>query len=344
MSNQTFASDNYSGIHPLILKSIEQVNSNHAVSYGGDIVTQQASQRFKEVFGNNAETFFVFNGTAANVLALKSVTRDYQAVICADTAHIQTDECGAPERFIGCKLLTVPSVGGKIKVNDMLKYLHAFGFQHHSQPRVISISQATEMGTVYTPDEIRVIADFAHQNNMLLHIDGARLANAAASLNVSLKEITVDVGADILSFGGTKNGLMGGEAVVFFRPELAHDFMYMRKQAMQLASKMRFISAQFLAYLHNEQWRKTASHANKMAALLASKLSEVSEVKITQAVQANGVFAVIPPQILSRLQEKYFFYVWDEEMCEVRWMTSWDTTEQHINSFVELIKQEVAKL
>lgn len=341
MSKRGFASDNYSGIHPVILKAISDANSEHATSYGDDDITKQAVQKIKEVFGESAESFFVFNGTAANVLSLKALTQPHNAVICVDTAHINVDECGAPERFTGCKLLTVPSLDGKLHVEDIKMFLHAFGFQHHSQPRVISISQATEMGTVYTPDEIRTIADFAHQNNMLLHIDGARLANAAAALNTSLRAITVDAGADVLSFGGTKNGLMLGEAIVFFRPELARDFMYIRKQGMQLASKMRFISAQFLAYLNDEQWRKTASHANAMAKLLAEGIATIPQIKITQKVDANGVFAIVPKEIIPDLQTEYFFYMWDEEKSEVRWMASWDTTKEDIENFVKLIKSKI---
>ena len=345
MKKQGFASDNHSGIHPTILKAIEDANTDgHTTSYGGDKYTQEAEQRFKEIFGNQTEVFFVFNGTAANVLSLKAITQPYHSIICVETAHINVDECGAPEKFAGCKLITVPSNDGKLHIENVKKHLNVFGFQHHSQPRVISISQATEMGTVYTPNEIRTIADFAHQNNMLLHIDGSRLTNAAASLDVDFKAITSDVGADILSFGGTKNGLMLGEAIVFFRPELAHDFMYIRKQGMQLASKMRYISAQFLAYLDNEQWRKTATHANNMAKLLANEIEKIIQIKITQKVEANGIFAIVPPQIIPRLQEKYFFYIWDEEISEVRWMTSWDTTEDAIMGFVALIKEEIAKL
>jgi threonine aldolase len=344
MNTQGFASDNYSGIHPEILKAISNVNSGHVTSYGDDEITGRAIQRFKKIFGSNAETFFVFNGTAANVLGLKAVTQPHQAIICVETAHIQTDECGAPERFTGCKLLTVPSDDGKLHIEHVKTYLHAFGFQHHSQPRVISISQATEMGTVYTPEEIWIIADFAHRHNMLLHIDGSRLSNAAASLSVDFKTITVDAGADLLSFGGTKNGLMCGETIVFFRPGLAHDFQYIRKQGMQLASKMRFVSAQFLAYLQNEQWRKTANHSNNMAKLLAGEIARIPQIRITQKVEANGIFAIVPRKIIPRLQEKYFFYVWNEETSEVRWMTSWDTTPEHVMGFVATIKDELAKL
>ncbi len=338
-----FASDNNSGVHSAILDAILQANQGHALAYGEDPVTAKAVYELKKQFGQNSEVFFVFNGTGANVLSISAACRPYHAVICAETAHIQTDECGAPEHFTGCKLLTVPSSNGKLTVESMKHYLHALGVEHHSQPHLISISQTTEMGTIYTPLEIQSIADFAHQNNMLLHIDGARLSNAAAALGCSLADITVNAGADMLSFGGTKNGLMYGEAIIFFRKALAHDFSYIRKQGMQLASKMRYIAAQFIAYLENEQWRQTALHANSMAHLLASEVGKIPAIQITQKTEANGVFALVPKNIIPRLQEKYFFYTWDETTSEVRWMTSWDTTEQEVMDFVQLIKSAIDK-
>lgn len=323
----------------MILAALAQANEQHAIAYGGDELSGKAEQALKDVFGPTSESFFVFNGTAANILALGSMVQSYHAVLCAETAHIHCDECGAPEGNLGCKLLTASTVDGKLTVDSIAHYLHAVGVQHHSQPKVISISQPTELGTVYTPDEIRTLADFAHSHQMYLHIDGARLSNAAAALGCSLADITVDAGADVLSFGGTKNGLLYGEAVVFFRPALAVDFQYRRKQAMQVASKMRYVAAQFLAYLHQEQWRVSAGHANKMARLLATEVGKIPQVRITQKVDVNGVFAILPAHIIPRLQARYFFYVWNEATHEVRWMTSWDTTEEDIYNFVSAIKE-----
>ncbi len=339
MFSRGFASDNNSGVHPNILKAINDVNHGHTIAYGDDPITQKAIERFKQIFGSDIEVFFVFIGSAANVLGLKAITQPHNAIICADTAHINVDECGAPERFTGCKLLTVPTVNGKLTIDGIKKHMHGFGFQHHSQPKVISISQVSELGTVYTVDEIRALADFAHSHNMYLHMDGARLANAAVSLGKGFKEFTRDAGVDVLSFGGTKNGMMYGEAIVFFNQELAHDFMYTRKQGLQLASKMRYISAQFLAYLEDGQWDSTARHANAMAQLLAKRVTGIAGVTITQPVQANAVFAIIPKELIQPLQNEYFFYVWDEDRSEVRWMTSWDTTEEDIDRFCELLEE-----
>lgn len=338
MFQRGFASDNNSGVHPRILEAINNVNHGHTIAYGDDPITYKAVDKFKQIFGNDIEVYFVFIGSAANVLGLKALTQPYNAIICSETAHINVDECGAPERFTGCKLLTVPTTNGKLTIEGIKKHMHGFGFQHHSQPKVISISQVSELGTVYTVDEIRTLADFAHSHNMFLHMDGARLANAAVSLGKGFKEFTRDAGVDVLSFGGTKNGMMFGEAIVFFNPQLAHDFMYTRKQGLQLASKMRYISAQFLAYLEDGQWDSTARHANAMAQLLAKRVSQINGVTITQPVQANAVFATIPKEIIQPLQDEYFFYVWDVDRSEVRWMTSWDTTESDIDQFCSLLE------
>lgn len=337
--NKGFASDNNSGVHPDIFKSMENANSGHVVGYGDDPYTQKAVEKLRTIFGADTEVFFVFNGTGANVLGLSTVTQSFHSVICAETAHIQEDECGAPEKFTGCKLLPVEPVNGKITPEGIIPHLKGFDFEHHSQPRVISISQVTEMGTVYQPEEIRKLAELAHENNMLLHLDGARIANAAVSLGLDFKLFTKDCGVDILSFGGTKNGMMMGEAVLFFNPELTPLTKYIRKQSMQLYSKMRFVGAQFLAYFENELWKKTAMHSNRMAQLLAEEIAKIPEVQITQPVEANGIFAVVPKNIIQPLQERFFFYIWDEKRSEVRWMTSWDTTEDEIYDFVELIKK-----
>ena len=341
MNKKGFASDNNSGIHPIILKAIENANVAHTIAYGDDDLTEKTKQKFKEHFGETAEVFFVFNGTAANVLSLTAATQPYNAIICSELAHINVDECGAPEKQTGCKILICNTIDGKITIDEIAKHLHGIGIQHHSQPKIISISQSTELGTVYSPSEIKSISQFAHANNLLLHVDGARIANAAASLNLSFREFTTDVGVDIVSFGGTKNGMMYGEAIVFLNPELAQNFIFTRKQAMQLASKMRFISAQFIAYLDNNQCIETAQHSNKMAKLLEEKIKEIPQIKITQKVESNAVFALIPPKIYDELQKEYFFYLWDEKNYEARWMCSFDTTEDDINKFVELIKKLV---
>lgn len=336
-----FASDNNSGIHPEILNAISVANEGHAVGYGGDEVTKKAIRRFKQEFGEQTEVFFVFNGTGANVLGLSTLTHSFHAVICADTAHIQTDECGAPEKFTGCKLLPVDTIKGKITPVGIAKYLHGFDFEHHSQPKIISISQVTELGTVYTLEEIKAITSLAHEYGLLVHMDGARLANAAVALNLSFRAFTVDAGVDVLSFGGTKNGMMLGEAVLFFNPELTKLTKYIRKQSMQLYSKMRFVSAQFLAYFENDLWKRNATHSNRMAQLLEQEVKKIPAIQLTQEVEANGVFAIVPPEIIPLLQEKYFFYMWDEHRSEVRWMTSFDTEEEDIIKFAALIKSLV---
>ncbi|MDX9694647.1 MAG: low specificity L-threonine aldolase [Bacteroidales bacterium] len=339
INKRGFASDNNSGVHPEILKAIAEANNGHTIAYGDDIYTRNAKARFYGHFGNDIEIYFVFIGTAANVLGLNAATRSWNSVICAETAHINTDECGAPERFNGFKLLTIETTNGKITVDQVKKHMHGFDFEHHSQPKIISITQATELGTVYTVEEIKSLASYAHSNNMYLHMDGARIANAAVTLNKSFKEFTKDAGVDILSFGGTKNGMMYGEAILFFNKELGQNFKYIRKQGMQLASKMRFISAQFDRYLSDNLWYNNALHSNKMAQLLASKIKEISQIKITQKVEANGVFAIVPKEIIEPLQKEYFFYEWDEFESEVRWMASFDTTEEDILNFVNLIKK-----
>jgi threonine aldolase len=334
-----FASDNNAGVHPEILKAIDIANKGHMKGYGDDPITTDAIQLFKKEFGSDTEVFFVFNGTGANVLGLSTVTNSFNSIICADTAHIQVDECGAPEKFTGCKLLPVPSEKGKITPKEIRKHLHGFDFEHHSQPKVISISQVTELGTVYSVEEIKAISELAHEFGMFLHMDGARIANAAAALNLPFKAFTRDAGVDLLSFGGTKNGMLMGEAVLFFNPELTANTKYIRKQSMQLFSKMRFVSAQFLAYFENELWKKNAQHANKMAKLLEQEVLKTSKVKLTQKTEANGVFAILPKDVIPKLQEQYFFYIWDESTSEVRWMTSFDTTEEDINGFVNLINK-----
>ena len=336
-----FASDNYAGIHPRVLEAIAAANQGHAAAYGDDPYTGSATKAFKQHFGPDIEVFIVFNGTAANCLGLKALTETFHAVICADGAHIYTDECGAPEKFTGCKLIPVATKDGKLTVEAVTKAYHGIGDQHHVQPRVISITQATELGTVYKPREIRDLARFAHERNLCLHMDGARIANATVSLGLNLREATRDLGVDVLSFGGTKNGAMGAEAVVFFNRKLAENFLYLRKQGMQLASKMRFIAAQFEALFADDLWRENAENSNRMAALLEKEVRKIPGVKIAQPVEANGVFAQIPRQAIAKLLKRYFFYVWNEEQSLVRWMCSFDTTEEDVKEFAEFVAATV---
>ncbi|HJQ52290.1 MAG TPA: low specificity L-threonine aldolase [Gemmatimonadaceae bacterium] len=340
-TGRAFASDNWAGVHPEVLAAMAEVNVGHVPSYGADPFTRDAEERIRAALGEDAEVFLVFSGTAANVLCLQSMVRSHQAVICAETAHVHTSECGAAEKQIGCKLLPVPSPNGKITVPGIREHLHDIGNEHHVQPRAITITQATEYGTVYTPQEIRAIADFAHTHSLLLHMDGARLFNAAAFLDVPLRAITSGAGVDALSFGGTKNGLVAGEAVVFFKQTLADDFEFRRMQGMQLASKMRFIAAQYSALLSNDLWKRSATHANRMAQLLAGELAGIKGVALTQQVQANEVFVTMPPAVIPKLQERWPFHVWGEAKSEARLITSFDTEEADIADFAALVRQAV---
>jgi threonine aldolase len=315
------------------------VNVGHVTSYGYDPTTDAAVARFRQLLGEQVEVRFVFNGTGANVVGLQSLLHTWESVVCSRTAHIHVDECGAPERHLGSKLLPLDTPDGKLTPDQVHSVYTGIGDEHRSQPRVVSITQSTEVGTVYTPDEVRALADTAHALDMYLHMDGARICNAAASLGVELRETTADCGVDVLSFGGTKNGIVGGEAVVFFRPELAVSSLYVRKQEMQLASKMRFISAQFLALLEDDLWRHNATHANAMARRLAESVRDVPGVSLTQRVQANGVFAVLPAQAIPPLQEEFHFYEWDPATHECRWMCSWDTTTDDVDGFAAAIAE-----
>jgi threonine aldolase len=341
MIKRGFASDNNAGVHPEILKELESINKGHVIGYGSDSYTEQAKQLFKEQLGPDAEVFLVFTGTAANVLGISSVTRSWNSIITAETAHLEADECGAPEKFTGCKVLTVETPDGKITPEMIAKHMHGFDFEHHAQPKVISITQSTEMGTVYSVSEIRKLADYAHSFGLYLHMDGARIANAAVSLGLPFKTFTTDTGVDVLSFGGTKNGMMMGEAICFLKPGLSSDFKYIRKQGMQLASKMRFLSAQYIAYFRNDLWKNCASHSNAMAVALAEKLKGIDKVRITQKTQSNGVFVIIPKAAAGKVMKHYFFYSWNEATSEYRLMTSWDTTEADIDEFVKLLKKEL---
>lgn len=338
-----FASDNNAGIHPDILKEIAGSNGGHVTGYGSDLYTEQAQGLFKELLGNSTETYFVFTGTAANVLGLSGILRSWHSIITASTSHMEGDECGAPEKFIGCKVLVVDTPDGKVTPALIEKHMHGIDFEHHSQPKAVSITQCTEMGTVYTPSEIREIADYAHSGNMLLHMDGARIANASVSLNLPFKAFTTDAGVDILSFGGTKNGMMFGESICFLQPGLTSDFKYIRKQGMQLASKMRFISAQYIAYLKNDLWKANAANANAMAKLMGERLKDVDGITITQKIQSNGIFVIMPDKVAEEMRKHYFFYPWDEKRSEYRLMCSWDTKKEDIEDFVQLLKKELRK-
>ena len=339
-----FGSDNHSGISPEIMEAIASANVDHALAYGDDEYCERAVQLLRQEFGTQAGVYFVFNGTGANVLNIDAMCRSHHAVVCAETAHINVDECGAPQRIVGCRLLTVPTPDGKLTPELVKTQLHGFGFEHHSQPRAISITQPTELGTLYSLDEIRALADLAHSHDMYLHMDGARLANAAVALGCTFRQMTTDCGVDCLSFGGTKNGMMIGESAVILNPVLDADLKYRRKQMGQLSSKMRFMAAQFEAYLSTEVWRRNAEHSNRMAQLLCQSLREVPEAKVVYPVQANSVFVQLPNKVWNALLDDYFFYLWDEATDVVRWMCSFDTTEEDIHNLVQALKKRLAGL
>jgi threonine aldolase len=327
-----FASDNHAGVHPEVLQAIAAANDGHAASYGADPWTARAAQRFREHFGSAARAFPVFNGTAANVLSIETLTQPWQAVICAHTAHLHVDECGAPERA-GRKLLVVETLDGKLTPELVEPQLRRIGDEHVVQPRVVSIAESTELGTVYTPAEIEALSRWSHAHGLLLHMDGSRLANAAAGLELPLRALTTDVGVDALSFGATKNGAMGVEAVVLLRDDIDDGLRFRRKQAMQLASKMRYMSAQLDALLEGDLWKRNAEHANAMARRLADAVGSLPGLRITQAVEANVVFAMLDPAATERLQRDWPFYVWDEGTGEVRWITGWDTPPEVVEPF-----------
>lgn len=334
-----FGSDNHSGVHPLILAALSEANVDHAPSYGTDEWTEQSVDVFRRHFGPQAHVFFVFNGTAANVTALKALNQSWQAVLCSDVAHINVDECGAPEMIGGFKLNPVPTINGKLTVAELEKAFIRRGDQHYSQAQTLSITQPTELGTSYSLAELKDLISWAKKHKLYVHIDGARLSNAIVHLKTSFKEMITDLGVDVVSFGGTKNGLMMGEAVVFLNKDLAQNFKYIRKQATQLPSKSRFIAAQFSAYFSNDLWRKIAEHSLAMAQLLYDQVHNIPQVQVREYPQSNAVFAKIPQPWVKALREKYFFYVWDESTFECRWMTSWDTQPEDIHGFAQLLKE-----
>ncbi|MFJ1705421.1 threonine aldolase family protein [Kitasatospora sp. NPDC088346] len=339
--SRAFASDNYAGVHPEVLEAIAVANGGHQVSYGEDVYTEHLQTVFRDHFGPDAETFPVFNGTGANVVALQAMLDRWEAVVCAETAHIHVDEGGAPEKMAGIKLLTVPTPDGKLTPELIDRQAYGFGDEHRAQPAVVSIAQSTEVGTCYTPDEIRAICDHAHGLGMKVFLDGARLANAAATLGVPLRAFTTDTGVDVFSFGGTKNGLLLGEAVVVLDQDAVRGVRYLRKTSMQLASKMRFLSVQFDALLGSDLWLRSATRSNAMTQRLFEAVKDLPGIRIDRPVQANQIFAILPPEATAALQKRFRFYTWNEQSGEVRWMTSFDTTEADVDAFASAIAEEL---
>ncbi|MEV6336636.1 low specificity L-threonine aldolase [Nocardia vinacea] len=337
-----FASDNNASVHPDVLAALAAANSGHQPAYGADIHTTRLRELIKGHFGERADVYPVFNGSGANVVGLQAMCDRWSAVVCPESAHINLDECGAPEKVAGLKLIPVPTPDGKLTPELLDRYARGFGEEHHAQPKVVSITQSTEFGTLYTPGEIAAIGALARERGMLLHVDGARLANAAAALDLPLRAFTTDAGVDVMSFGGTKNGLMLGEAIVVLNPDAVRGVRYLRKTALQLASKMRYVSAQLVALLEGDLWLRNARHANAMAARLATAVAPVPGVEIVRPVQANAVFAILPREVTERLQKRFRFHTWDERTGEVRWMCSFDTTEADVDAFAAAIAQETA--
>ena len=337
-----FASDNYAGIHPEVLESISRVNVDHAVAYGDDDVTAHLRELVHDHFGPQAEVFPVFNGTGANVIALQAMCRPWEAVICAESAHVNIDEGGAPEKVAGLKLWTVPTEDGLLTPGLVDVHAVREGDVHRAQQAVVTITQSSELGTAYSVDHLGRLSDHVHSRGLKLHLDGARIANAAASLGVALREITTDVGIDAVSFSGTKNGAMGAEAVIVLDPSLTDAVPFLRKSSMQLASKMRFVSAQLVALLTDDLWLRNASHANDMARRLESAVRAIPGVEVQRRVDANAVFAILPPAVTERLQRDYRFYTWDDHTGEVRWMCSWDTTPEDVDAFAAAIAREMS--
>lgn len=340
---RAFASDNYAGAHPEVLAAIAEANADHTVSYGADPWTARATELIKDHFGPAAQPWIVFNGTAANVLSLGALTRSWECVVTPDTSHLHIDEAAAPERMAQVKLLTLPTGGtGKLGPQQIEPLLARQGDEHAPQVRVVSVANATELGTVYTPGETRALAEVAHANGLFLHVDGSRLANAAVATGASLAELTTEAGADAVSFGLTKNGALGVEVVVFLKEPGPEGFAWLRKQHAQLSSKMRFMSAQVVALLEDGLWQRSAAHANAMAQQLAQRVAEIPGVKVTRAVEANAVFAILPPALADAVRPEFPFYTWDEATGEVRWMCSWDTTEADVSGFASALEQAAA--
>ena len=336
-----FASDNYAGAHPEVFVALGDANGGHQIAYGEDVYTARLQDVMKRHFGDSATAFPVFNGTGANVLSLQSLLPPWGAVVCTSTAHIHTDENGAPERVAGLKLLTVPTPDGKLTPELIDVEAWGWGDEHRAQPLAVSITQSTELGTVYSVDEVRAIADHAHSRGMKLHMDGARLSNAAASLGVPFRDFTTDAGVDIVSFGGTKNGLLYGESIVVLSPAASEGLLFLRKMNMQLASKMRFVSAQLIALLEGDVWHRSASHANAMAARLRAAVADAPGLAFTQDTRANAVFVTLPAGVADRLRETFRFYDWDATRGEVRWMCAFDTTPEDVDRFAAAVRREL---
>ncbi len=337
MNNKSFASDNWAPACSEVMHALNKANNWHAGAYGDDKYTKQAEELFKRIFGEHTKTYFVYNGTAANILSLSVINDSFNAVICSEHAHINVDECGAVEKIVGTKIISLPSENGKITIDQIEPHIKALRMPHQVVPKVISISQPTELGTIYSINEIKALAEFAHNNDVFLHVDGARISNAVVALNSDFKTLITDTGVDILSFGGTKNGMMFGEAVVVLNTHLQKKIEFYRKQFLQLASKMRFISAQFLALMNDDVWKRNAENSNKMAMLLAKGLSKYPEVKISQVVETNGVWAILPDNFADKLMKKSFFHPWDLERKEYRIMTAFDTTKEEVDSFLSAL-------
>lgn len=335
---KSFASDNYASVHPKILECLARVNEGHAPAYGADEWTEKLNKKIKDIFGKNAEAFPVFNGTGANIVSLSALVKKYEAVLCTDSSHTHVDECGAAEMLLGTKLIDIPSENAKLRPEMLEPYTWNYGNEHQVQAKVLSLTQSTERGTLYSLKELKELGAFAKKKKMKVAMDGARFSNAVAALRVKPREIVEAANLDMLSLGGTKNGLMVGELVVCFNPEIADEMKFHRKQLMQLSSKMRYISAQFCTFFEDNLWISNAEHANEMAKMLAKKLAGFSEVKITAKPEVNAVFAILPKKVIPQLQKEYPFYTWNEAKSEVRWMCSFDTTEKDIDLFVKKIK------
>jgi threonine aldolase len=341
-----FASDNAAGAHPDVIEAIVRANAGHALAYGSDSHTAETEARFRDLFGPATESFLVWNGTGANVMALANLIQPADFVACSEWAHIAVDEAGAPERALGAKLLTLPSADGKIRPEQLGGLTHLIGVQHHAQPGVLSITQSTELGTIYTADEVAALCDTAHRMGMRVHLDGARIANATAALGgtvAALRSFTIDAGVDVISFGGTKAGLVGGEAVVFLNPEFAHRAKYVRKQVNQLPSKMRFVAAQFNALLHDDLWIRLAEHSNEMGTRLYEATKDIEGLSYDAAPQVNSVFPCLPRAAIAPLQDWCFFWDWNVERSQVRWMTAWDTTPADVDRFAWGVREFIAE-